>query len=1821
MMLAADLRISEFQAINDSTIDDDDGKASDWIEIHNAGSSAIDLDDWYLTDNALRPRKWAFPSMDLAAGDYLLVFASEENRKDPTRPLHTNFKLTSSGEYLALVHDEPDEQNPGQFIATVVQDFGEQYPQQIVDVSYGLASTGDIQREVLVPQFAPATAIVPVDTSLDGPDDDNRAWTQVGFNDAGWLSGNTGVGFDSRNDAINYDALIGIDVQSQMLNLRKGVYTRIEFEVADPTVLETLVLRMKYDDAFVAYINGLRVASSANAPTGVPAFNSAPTSDHPDSAAIVFEDFNITQHVDKLLANQTNVLAIQGINHRNGDNDLLILPELVATSSDPDAPIEATYFLTPTPGEPNSLGATTFGPIVSDTGHTPHVPAANEDLVVTARVTQAFAPISSVTLRYRVMYGSQRTLTMVDDGSGADELAGDGTFTAVIPSSRYSAGQMVRWKIETRDTESNTFRFPLFRSTTDSDEYLGTVVEDPSLESSNVPVMQWFTNNPNGANFDSGSRGSLFYEGEFYDNIMVDIHGQSTRGFPKKSYDFDFNKGHRFKWAKGERRVKDINLLTNWADRSKTRNTLAYETFANADAPYHFAFPVRVQQNGQFFSIADMVEDGDNRFTERIGFDGDGALYKMYNTFTNINGAQKKSRKEEGNADLQALLNGVSLSGTARTRFVYDNIDVAQSINVMASYILVSNADCCHKNYYFYRDLPPDEGGAGEWHILPWDQDLVFGHNWRGGPAYFDDVIYPRNGLFVGNNNRFVQSLLNVEPSRSMYLRRIRTLMDELLQPPGTPQEELKFEARLDELVAQLDPNDDPVGQGTDDADLDYRKWDQPRFSPWNNGGKRTMRNEVDRIKNQFLAPRRNYLYGLSTLPRAQPDFASLPASQRKITFGTIEFSPASGIQDEEYIEIRNDNNIAVDISGWKLGGGVKLEFQGGTVIPRNSTLYVSPDLATFRARSSGPRGGQSLLVAGGYKGHLSAFGETLVLFDKSGEEIVSTSYEGAPSQQQQFLRITEINYNPADPTPAELAIDARFDNDDFEFVELRNIGTQSFNLAGVHFNEGISYAFGNHSLEPGERIIVARDLDAFAARYGNDLAADVVGPFTSGALSNGGENLKLEDVDNGTILEFKFDDDWYTNTDGDGFSLVVRDAGVETSRWGKKNTWRASEFTGGTPGDVDSGLNPGAIEINELLTHTDAPGGDWIELRNTTQQTIDLGGWFFSDDAADLKKYRIADNTRLGPGEFVVYLQSDHFGIGAADPGALTGFGLNELGETLYLTSATTAGELKGLREIQTFGPADREVTFGRHVKSDGGDDFVAMDEPTPGETNSLPRVGPLVIHEIMYNPAQSGFEYLELKNITDAPLPLFDPLHIENTWRFTDGISFTFPADVTVDPQALVLVVSTDPDTFRQAHNVPAETLIFGPFFGALANDGEKVVLSKPGDPQPDENMTVPMIEAERVTYKDKLPWPTEADGEGASLQRLDATAYGSDPINWAADTGGGTPGDVPPQVVEVLVWGSSWSPAFFDALTRAGLGSGGVSIPTGSSQLDVLPWSSIDQIRIRFNRNVNVVRGDLAVRGVAQAVHSIDDFAYNPTTMTATWTLAADVPAEKLLIDLSGSVADTRGNTLDGDWINTQSTFPSGNGVVQSDENFQFRLNVLPGDSDLDGDVDRLDLLNIVRRLSADVDSTAYEPRLDVNADGRIDVDDLRQVLLRTTTRLPAGEPTSAGDSAPAVAVDAMFARLGFGGPAAVATSVDALGTLRTSAAETLFHRLGERESTSIASRSDLASRRAAGRAATPGRHRAAIVDLALPDEAVESASLRRSTERPAAARRRR
>src|SRR6476620_6020019 len=146
VLMAASPIISEFLASNKNTNTDEDGDFSDWIEIYNPDSSRVSLNGYSLTDDRSKLTKWKFPNVSLAGKGYLLVWASDKNRTDPTRPLHTNFKLSDDGEYLGLV--DPDG-------VTIASDFGAQFPPQTTDISYGVPPGGGPDDDLIPTPGAP----------------------------------------------------------------------------------------------------------------------------------------------------------------------------------------------------------------------------------------------------------------------------------------------------------------------------------------------------------------------------------------------------------------------------------------------------------------------------------------------------------------------------------------------------------------------------------------------------------------------------------------------------------------------------------------------------------------------------------------------------------------------------------------------------------------------------------------------------------------------------------------------------------------------------------------------------------------------------------------------------------------------------------------------------------------------------------------------------------------------------------------------------------------------------------------------------------------------------------------------------------------------------------------------------------------------------------------------------------------------------------------------------------------------------------------------------------------------------------------------------------------------------------------------------------------------------------------------------------------------------------------------------------------------------------------------------------------------------------
>lgn len=151
---------------------------------------------------------------------------------------------------------------------------------------------------------------------------DGTNWTAVAFDDSAWDSGTSGIGYDRD---VTYAPLFGTTVS----NGTTDVYVRFAFMVPAGAIYDSLTLRLKYEDGFIAYLNGAEVARS-NAPASA-VYNSLATANRSDSLAVAFVDYSLTSFLPKLQAG-VNVLAVHLMNDSGSSSDLLLQPELDATS-------------------------------------------------------------------------------------------------------------------------------------------------------------------------------------------------------------------------------------------------------------------------------------------------------------------------------------------------------------------------------------------------------------------------------------------------------------------------------------------------------------------------------------------------------------------------------------------------------------------------------------------------------------------------------------------------------------------------------------------------------------------------------------------------------------------------------------------------------------------------------------------------------------------------------------------------------------------------------------------------------------------------------------------------------------------------------------------------------------------------------------------------------------------------------------------------------------------------------------------------------------------------------------------------------------------------------------------------------------------------------------------------------------------------------------------------------------------------------------------------------------------------------------------------
>lgn len=615
-----------------------------------------------------------------------------------------------------------------------------------------------------------------------------------------------------------------------------------------------------------------------------------------------------------------------------------------------------------------------------------------------------------------------------------------------------------------------------------------------------------------------------------------------------------------------------------------------------------------------------------------------------------------------------------------------------------------------------------------------------------------------------------------------------------------------------------------------------------------------------------------------------------------------------------EFIEIKNTGGTTLDLGKLQFTSGIDYSFSSGQVIAPNGFFVIASSKNAFKQR-------YGLDPDDVYSGQLKNSGETIELKDAASLEVIfsqayadsgswpgsadgdgyslvpvnanpardetgsefwrpSTNLHGSPGADDQLkavdsslfnLRITEIHYHPE---YSDTALE-----DSLEFIELKNVGETTLDMHGVALDSAIEYKFdAGVTLAPGGFIVLASSTVWFKQHYGYE-------PFDAfkGQLKNSTETILVRDR-KAQIELFRITyidgNPWPPEPDGEGRSLVTMHANPTLKEQNNPAAWRVSFTIKGSPGKDD----PEAVIVTEVLPHTDPPQVDAIELYNPNQVDVDLGGWYLSDQIGNPIKYRIPEGTTIKAGSYKVFTEADF-----NKDTTYSSFGLSENGDDVIL-SADSNGCF-GYCYSFSFGALERGVSYGRYIiPSTGNEVFVPLANVTIGEPNSSPLIGPLVISEIMGHSSNGTADFIEITNVSNQEVVLYDQRYPENTWRIQiDTLFFSLPSGKSVKSGESIVVHcgSTSLDEFRSTYSISEDVQIFS-FDAGIPGSSAKVELEKPMEPDKDStgaiiSLEIEYMEYDKVSYKSEIPWPTGAGDGTTSLTRIANNKFGNDPANW--------------------------------------------------------------------------------------------------------------------------------------------------------------------------------------------------------------------------------------------------------------------------------------------------------------------------------------------------
>lgn len=1481
-LLSANPIINEFLARNDGGYPDDEGRdgdggSPDWIEILNAGDESVDLAGYALTNDATNLHKWVFPSVDLDPGQYLLVFASgqsDPNYVDAGGYLHTNFTLRRSGDYLALT--DPSGVKRSEFGSADAP-----FPEQLTNVSYGGA-----QSFTVFDTSIPTRYWQPLNDSVDS------TWTDPDFDAEahGFAVGTGALGFETRpNDGANFTGLIDTEVPDSV----HALYVRYEFDLNSAAAISDLTMQLNYDNAYVAYLNGVKVAEDS-APALLGWFSQATGRGRSDRDIVEGPiEISLSEHRDAL-RDGTNVLAIHVMNDIADRDDLLLTAALYAGASDLEAATgEAArvgYLTTPTPGKANGRNDAVFSGFVEDTRFDVDRGFYTEpfQLQITTDTLDAVIRYttdgSTPTADYGTVYSGPITISTTTPLRAAAFKEGflptnvdTQTYifvNDVVNQGNTPDGYPTQWGLgigpavpADYEMDPEITQNPAYRD----------IMDDALLQIPSVSIVTDIANlfdpeigiyqnaEAEGVQWERPASVELIYpDGTvgFQEDAGLRIQGGASRlttRSPKHSFRLLFkseygNSKLQHRWFTEDTAVDQFDTIILRAGFNQSwihHNTFLGDNRGRAQyvrdqwakdtqramgyaAPHNTYAHLYI--NGMYWGLYNPTERPTDDFAASY-FGGEKDEYDVYNSGELLDGTPDAWNRlwEEAEDDL---------SDPAEYAELAQILDIEAYIDYMIINHYGGNADWDDHNWYATRRRTDD----GKWYFYMWDSEFLFiglnddATNTSDGPRYPARLL-----RYLSANDEF-RMLYADHLQRHLFNDGVLTV-DNVVD---------RWEARSSQITDAI------VGESA--------RWGDYRRDVENTlGGQPQVLLERD---VQWVTERNRLLN---------------------------EYFPYRG--DVVLEQYRNDD-LFPSIAAPELN-------QHGGVVSRNLPIRLTADLGTiyFTTDGTDPRlpGGAVAPGASTFDASFTITGDTTVkaraLHD--GEWSALTEADFTPASEFP-LRITEINYHPYDANSVPGASDAAADDDRFEFLELMNVGNQPINLAGVQLTrstvrgdeQGIAFQFAAQELAAGQRTVIVRDREAFQSRYGtsipiaagNDGAEGTDGEF-GGRLSNEGEQLTLADASGQLIQQFAYriTGDWPARANGLGSTLeIVNPTGSVTD----PANWRSSVDFGGSPGR--GGAAAPTIVINEVLANTAGPDTDMVELFNHGRQDVDVNHWYVSDSSDDYFKRQIASSKTVPAAGYQVLTQSD------------LGFDLDGIngGELLLISADASGRPLQFADQIQ-FGLADRDVSLGPWPTR--SDPFIPLNETTLGGPNAGPAIGDVIISELYFNPLDPdgagtiqarNLEFLELTNVSDAPIDL-------TGWQLAGEVEYAVPDSTTLGAGESMVVVGFDPTSTsgRNNANVFKFTLGLGftePLYGrlldpalgnrtrdALKDEGALVQLVRPGVPPADDPSAIPLVVVDQVSYLPEAPWPEGTAATGQSLTRTSPQDYGPLPTSWLAAT----------------------------------------------------------------------------------------------------------------------------------------------------------------------------------------------------------------------------------------------------------------------------------------------------------------------------------------------